>query len=72
MKRFSNILSIGRCKRLGLLKSFLSYASQLSGPILFFYSLHTNFLFILRDGADGKWPPLTSSQLLNAYQGGSS
>ena len=31
VKRFSAFLCMGRCKSLGLLKSFLSYASQLSG-----------------------------------------
>ena len=34
MKRFSHLLHIGRCKSPGLLKSFLSCASNYLGPVL--------------------------------------
>jgi len=41
VKEFSTFLCMGRCKTLVSLKSFLSYASQLSGAsILFFLNLH--------------------------------
>ena len=40
MKEFSIFLFMGRCKSLGSLKSFLSYASQLSGTsFLHFHTL---------------------------------
>ena len=41
--RFSFLLCIGRCKLLGLLESFLSYASRYLGPILL--SLLFTYLF---------------------------
>ena len=42
VKEFSTFLCTGRCKTLGSLKSFLSYASQPSGAsILFFPSMFT-------------------------------
>ena len=34
VKRFSHLLRMGKCKSLGLLKSFLSYASNNLGPDL--------------------------------------
>ena len=43
--RFSFLLCIGRCKRLGLLESFLSYTSRYLGPILL--SLLFTYLFLV-------------------------
>ena len=41
VKEFSAFLCMGRCKSLGSLKSFLSYASQLSGASIFWFSVLT-------------------------------
>ena len=38
IKEFSSLLSMGRCKRLGSLKSFLWYAPQLSGASFLCFS----------------------------------
>ena len=42
------------------------------GQSCFFDCSHPNSLFTVRDGRCGRWPPLTSPQLLSTYQGGSS
>ena len=47
VKEFSTFLCMGRCKSLGSLKSFLSYASQLSGArVLCFHILSSSMLTI--------------------------
>ena len=41
VEEFSAFLCVGICKSLGLLKSFPSYASQLSGASVFWFSVLT-------------------------------
>ena len=60
VKKFSVLLCIGRCRRLGLLTSFLSYASQLSGArILFFF-----FFFFLNSHIPLSPPSSSASTML--------
>ena len=56
VKEFGTCLYMGRCKSLGSLKSFLSYASQLSGAyilcfhILSFFGAHSHREWLPSDG----------------------
>ena len=57
---FTTLLCKGRCKYLGLLKSFLSYTSQLSvDQILIIHILNSSFT--VRGGRYGRWLTLTLS-----------
>ena len=66
VKEFSTFLCIGRCKSLGSLKSFLSYASKLSGANLLCVSHPESLRAFLRDGLQphGYWLPWHSSLLI--------
>ena len=61
VKEFS-ILCVGRCKPLGSMNSFLSYAPQLSGA-------NPVSLFTLRSGPSGRWLLLAFPQLLSNHHG---
>ena len=57
---FTTLLCKGRCKYLGLLKSFLSYTSQLSvDQILIIHILNSSFT--VRGGRYDRWLPLALS-----------
>ena len=66
VKEFSTFLCIGRCKSLGSLKSFLSYASKLSGANLLCVSHPESLRAFLRDGLQphGYWLRWHSSLLI--------
>ena len=61
VKEFS-ILCVGRCKPLGSMNSFLSYAPQLSGA-------NPVSLFTLRSGPSGRWLLLAFPQLPSNHHG---
>ena len=73
-KEFCVLLFMGRCKPLGLLNSFLSYAPQLSGAKPYFLTV-----YIRNSCASLGWqvwwmmlilPHLTHPQLLSSHRGG--
>ena len=68
MKKFSNLLCMGRCKLLGLLKSLISYVSSSFGSILL--SLLFTYYFIIYRKRWKMWRllPLISPQFMRAYQ----
>ena len=64
MRRFRDLLCMGRCKHLACWNHFFPMHLAIWGQSCFLYCSHTNSWFTFRDGKSGQWPTHPPSQLL--------